>query len=889
MNKILLLLAALTLAACSSKTNNLPRQAPADIAQSFSVIPKKAVVETLPGEEAPQGNFLKVQKASLGKIFLMVSSGKTGGTTPQWMDLKPQVVSFEKDFSGKKLALMSENYNSVYSEIQSDDLVQTFDIVAEDDKTITFDWGSGLHSFVLEGVFDTDVADPSETASDDDASKQVIPVVDAYVKSLGVDQNNNLEINQISKVRSNAIKSSDGNPDFQTREETLTMNVQIRPYTPPNADFNPKLADPSRRVGFFVTKRKKPQYSTGDQNFITKWDLDPAKGPITFLISDAVPAQYVQAASEGALYWNKVFGREVVVVKTHVDPQANPQNRTIMVRWISWMDSGAAYAQAQADPLTGEILRGQIFMPAVFTRVGSADLLGLNGGNPVNKPVLNGATACDISKKLMAVNALALEANDSQRLRLAQDSVRSTVAHEAGHALGLRHNFAGSYSAKVSTADIYKSAATYLKDPAHPGLEGTTSIMDYVSGYDDVLTAAYIKHDGLSYDKMAMKWAYAKDDANILDEKVSKYCSDEDIGFANAKDLQIYGCERFDAGNNPLYRKYLETKDGKDTNVKVLFVSIMGRLYPGDSADRADIDEVIKGTYQWAAVTTSSLKYVGQALMSLNKDGAKASTFISLENAKAHVGKDYATQDPELQAEVAADLKAAGGYPALLNGLLRDEKGQIDMNWMDRQIENLKQSPAFSQGRTLSARDYTLSADDQQKILSFFTDVVAPANKKSIFYGAAQMLPAVDTDSKAFLSLRSDLISTADAQQLALLVRDLNMAADQTKAVHVGVGGATQVAVPVKFYNAVERVYSLNLLSAQLLNLNDNKASHDLVAQSLRDQMDKVILAADPAAILSGTSKEDYLKVIASLESRHLLDGDATAWLENEWTVYNQL
>jgi hypothetical protein len=182
-----------------------------------------------------------------------------------------------------------------------------------------------------------------------------------------------------------------------------------------------------------------------------------------------------------------------------------------------------------------------------------------------------------------------------------------------------------------------------------------------------------------------------------------------------------------------------------------------------------------------------------------------------------------------------------------------------------------------------------LSADDQQKILAFFTDVVAPANKKSIFYGAAQMLPAVDTDSKAFLSLRSDLISAADAQQLALLVRDLNMAADQTKAVHVGVGGATQVAVPVKFYNAVERVYSLNLLSAQLLNLNDNKASHDLVAQSLRDQMDKVILAADPAAILSGTSKEDYLKVIASLESRHLLDGDATAWLENEWTVYNQL
>ncbi len=892
---IVLLFAASTLAGCTknfetTKENAIQRKAPTDIQDSFAIVdgPSQASGnQVLPLKKTfASGNLLQIQKSALGKVFLLMASGKTGGATPQWLDLKPQVVSFAQDPAEKKLALLEENYNSVYTEIQTENLLQTFDIVAEDTQTITFDWGSGLHSFVMSNVFDTDFADPAE-ASDADSAQPVIPVLDSFVKSLQFDSNN-LEINQISKIRTMKLKKGDSETSIseEPREETVAMNLQIRSYVGPSQDFKMKLADPTRRVGFFVNKLAKKGFSKDTQNFITKWDLAPEKGPVTFLLSEAFPDQYVQAATEGLLYWNKVFGREVVVVKTHVDAQANPQNRSVMVRWIPWLDAGAAYAQAQSDPLTGEILRGQIFMPSAFTRIGSLDQLALNGGNPVRSPTLNPTVACDLNQSLVQVAALSLEANDSQRLRLAQDSVRSTVAHEAGHALGLRHNFAGSFSAKVSADDIYKSTQTYLKDLNHPGLETTTSIMDYVAGYDDVLMAAYIKHDGLSYDKMAMKWAYAIDDKGILDEGISKYCTDEDVDVAAAKKVQIYGCERFDEGNNPVYRKYLDTKDEKETLAKVLFVSIMGRLYPVDKVDRADIDQVIADTNQWAPVKMAALKYVNNVLLSTTSGGKAAGRFVSFEVGKAGLGKDYAVKDEAFVKQIAQDLQAAGGYVGMLNGLLLDATGQIDAHWADRQVADLQKSAFLASGQTLGGRTYILSSDDQQKILAFY-EMVAKVNAKSVLTGIAQILPGVDKTSGARSALLQGVIQESELPQLLKLVQDINSYSETT--VSASIGQNQKVSLPVKFYSIEERAAFLGILSPSLLRVPSQVVNQALFISNSKAAINAVLLQADPSLQLDGRSSADYVQIIKNLQAQNRLDADAAQWIASELSVLDQI
>ncbi|MBO9668440.1 MAG: zinc-dependent metalloprotease, partial [Bdellovibrio sp.] len=443
------------------------KQAPLSIAESFSQ------TKNLSADEAAQcakASCITIQKSALGKIFLLIASGKTAGSAPQWYDLKPLVVSFE--LAGGRIAILGQNYTSIYKEIQTVNLIQSFKVIAQNEDSVTFDWGRGLTTFVAQGSYDVD-GERGENGDLTDSAFDSIPVTDSFIRDIKFDEQN-IELEQISKIRAEV-----GSPNAQkklnieTREETLAMNIQIRAYSL-DSKFKAKEFDSSRRVGFFITRVGKETLSKDVSKLITKWDISEGREPITVRISAAVPADYVQAVKEGAFYWNKVFGRDVIAVETDVDPQAAPKNRTIMIRWVNWLDAGAAYAMGQSDPLTGEVLRAQVFMPAVFTKVGSADLVQLNGGSPVAEGM--GAISCDFSSKVQELAKMSREASDSQRLRLAQDSVRATVAHELGHALGLRHNFAGSFSSKVSTHEIYESAKTYLKNKDHQGLETSTSI-----------------------------------------------------------------------------------------------------------------------------------------------------------------------------------------------------------------------------------------------------------------------------------------------------------------------------------------------------------------------------------------------------------------------------
>lgn len=878
------------------------KQAPKQIVDSFS-IPGTQSAEI--AAQCEKATCLTINKSSLGKIFLLISSGKTGGSTPQWYDLKPQVVSFEK--SGSRLAMLGQNYNSIYEELKTESLIQTFRIVGEDTETITFDWDRGLKSLIAQNAYDVDYG----TGMNDpltESSVPAIPVMDSYTRDIKI-ANNSIELNQISKIQSLqgevAAKNKIG---METREETLDMNIQIRAYRL-ESKFKPKEYDASRSVGFFVTRVARASMSKDSIKLIAKWDISEGREPITVRVSAAVPEDYVQAVKEGALYWNKVFGKDVVVVETGVDPQATPKDHSIMIRWVTWLDAGAAYAISQSDPLTGELLRAQVFLPSVFTKVGSGELVQLNGGSPV----ATGAIACDFSGKIQELQKISREASGSQRLRLAQDSVRSTVAHELGHAMGLRHNFAGSFSAKATTKEIYDSAKTYLKDLNHPGIETSTSIMDYVSGIDDVLNSARIKHAALSYDKMAMDWAYSDND-EALDTKISQYCTDEDIGLANSQGMSIYGCERFDNGNNPLLRKYLDGRDEKSNLVKVLFASIVGRTYPGDQPDVVNnLDTVINDTYKWGKAAID-LSFVGKALFNMTEvvgtTAVNLPALVSLDAVKsgnvlaAKTGQDSTMAELRLAhlADAAKYLQGldgvsdkVGGYAAMLNGLLRNSQGQIDMDWFAKEVESLKNSGIMAKGKTLAGREYSFTEEQQAKILKFYGDIEAD-NKKIIFSAVRELLPALQAQVKGDDGrvkvinkiLPMDVVKQSDSDMLGNIALDMMLASKETIDVQVGEALAKKAALPIPFLNSKERISLLTVLSSQGLSFPmDTKRA--LVRASLAATVNEFLAQVDSTLVIDTMSEADQTALAEKLLKAGLVDATAANWIVAQVRVLQAL
>ena len=410
----------------------------------------------------------------------------------------------------------------------------------------------------------------------------------------------------------------------------IPIGVHYSVVAPPERDphFVPRVADD--RVGYFITARKRygnDATASPFERFIDRWDLD--NGPITFYLTNEIPKQYRDTVRRGILAWNEAFARighpnAIVVKDPPADPSWDPDDaRYTTVRWIT-SDSPdfSAYSPHVSDPDTGQIIRAEVVIDGeslrsvksgYVDRVLPAQRLSRNAyavsSGLLAQDVLSGdaATAasdanaasqseeCSVEEDSVVQAALGTlllarspHATAADRERYAQAWLYSTVMHEVGHTLGLRHNFEG------STAYTFAE----LHDPAFTHAHGTTaSVMDYTPANlaaPGERQADYFPTRLGTYDEWAIEYGYrafpnvrtSADEAVPLSRIASRsterghaYGTDEDAS-AYAIDPRI---QRFDLSSDPL--AYVDEQMRIDGDVSA---HLMQR-YPGDARTFQDI------------------------------------------------------------------------------------------------------------------------------------------------------------------------------------------------------------------------------------------------------------------------------------------------------------